>query len=65
MAEPCKAVVKAGRLRVTTGHKRCNGSKVHGVVDALAAVSQAMICIGLLAWVCLHHRWPKVGRAAQ
>jgi hypothetical protein len=47
------------------GHKGRNGFKVHGVVDALAAVSQAMMCIGLLAWVCLHHRWPKVGRAAQ
>jgi hypothetical protein len=33
------------------GHKRRNGSKVHGAVDALAAVSQAMMCIGLLAWV--------------
>jgi DHA1 family bicyclomycin/chloramphenicol resistance-like MFS transporter len=29
---------------------------------ALAAVSLGMMCIGLVAWVYLHHRWPEVGR---
>jgi DHA1 family bicyclomycin/chloramphenicol resistance-like MFS transporter len=31
---------------------------------ALAAVSLGMMCIGLLAWVYLHHRWPDIGRSA-
>lgn len=31
---------------------------------ALAAVSLGMMCIGLLAWVYLHHRWPEIGRTA-
>jgi DHA1 family bicyclomycin/chloramphenicol resistance-like MFS transporter len=30
---------------------------------ALAAVSLGMLCIGLVAWVYLHHRWPEIGRA--
>lgn len=30
---------------------------------ALAAVSLGMMCIGLVAWVYLHHRWPDIGRA--
>ena len=29
---------------------------------ALAAVSLAMMCVGLIAWVYLHHRWPDIGR---
>jgi len=29
---------------------------------ALAAVSLGMMCIGLVAWLCLHHRWPEIGR---
>jgi hypothetical protein len=49
----------------STNDKKRNGSKVHGVVDTLAAVSQAMMCIGLLAWVCLHYRWPEIDRATQ
>ena len=28
----------------------------------LAAVSLAMMCVGLLAWVYLHHRWADIGR---
>ena len=32
---------------------------------ALAAVSLGMLCIGLVAWVYLHHRWPEIGRAVQ
>jgi DHA1 family bicyclomycin/chloramphenicol resistance-like MFS transporter len=32
---------------------------------ALAAVSLGMMCIGLLAWSFLHHRWPEIGRAIQ
>jgi DHA1 family bicyclomycin/chloramphenicol resistance-like MFS transporter len=31
---------------------------------ALAAVSLGMLCIGLTAWIYLHHRWPDIGRAA-
>ena len=30
----------------------------------LAGVSLAMLCIGLVAWVYLHHRWPEIGRVA-
>lgn len=29
---------------------------------ALAAVSLGMMCIGLVAWIYLHHRWPELGR---
>ncbi|MFI5444385.1 multidrug effflux MFS transporter [Polaromonas sp. UC242_47] len=29
---------------------------------ALAAVSLLMLCIGLLAWIYLHHRWPEIGQ---
>ena len=28
----------------------------------LAAASLGMMCIGLLSWVYLHHRWPEIGR---
>lgn len=31
---------------------------------ALAAVSLGMLCIGLVAWIYLHHRWPDIGRTA-
>ena len=30
----------------------------------LAAASLGMMCIGLLSWVYLHHRWPAIGRVA-
>jgi len=29
----------------------------------LAAASLLMLCVGLAAWVYLHHRWPEIGRA--
>ena len=29
---------------------------------ALAAVSLGMMCVGLVAWIYLHHRWPELGR---
>ncbi|WP_372825205.1 multidrug effflux MFS transporter [Polaromonas sp.] len=29
---------------------------------ALAAVSLLMLCIGLVAWLYLHHRWPEIGK---
>ena len=32
---------------------------------ALAATSLGMLCIGLFAWIYLHHRWPDIGRAVQ
>ncbi len=35
---------------------------MHSTV-ALAAVSLAMLSVGLLAWVGLHRRWPEIGRA--
>ncbi|MDR3453477.1 MAG: multidrug effflux MFS transporter [Rhodoferax sp.] len=31
---------------------------------ALAAASLLMMCVGLVAWVYLHHRWPEIGRTA-
>jgi MFS transporter, DHA1 family, multidrug resistance protein len=35
---------------------------MHSTVG-LAAASLSMMCIGLVAWVYLHHRWPEIGRA--
>jgi DHA1 family bicyclomycin/chloramphenicol resistance-like MFS transporter len=32
---------------------------------ALAATSLALMLIGLLAWMYLHHRWPDIGRHAS
>jgi DHA1 family bicyclomycin/chloramphenicol resistance-like MFS transporter len=29
----------------------------------LAGASLLMMCVGLLAWVYLHHRWPEIGQA--
>lgn len=31
----------------------------------LAAASMALMCVGLVAWVYLHHRWPEIGRTAH
>ena len=28
----------------------------------LALSSLLMLCIGMLSWICLHHRWPEIGR---
>ena len=53
------------------------GSTANGVVagviapfvmhstPALAAASLAMLCVGLTAWIYLHHRWPDIGRTVQ
>lgn len=30
----------------------------------LASASLLMMCVGLLAWVYLHHRWPEIGRVS-
>ncbi|MBS0508102.1 MAG: multidrug effflux MFS transporter [Proteobacteria bacterium] len=30
----------------------------------LATASLLMMCVGLVAWVYLHHRWPEIGRTA-
>ncbi len=30
----------------------------------LACASLGMMCVGLVAWVVLHHRWPDIGRTA-
>ena len=35
---------------------------MHSTV-ALAAVSLGLMCIGLVAWIYLHARWPEIGRA--
>jgi MFS transporter, DHA1 family, multidrug resistance protein len=37
---------------------------MHSTVG-LAAASLGMMCIGLVAWVYLHHRWPDIGRAVS
>jgi DHA1 family bicyclomycin/chloramphenicol resistance-like MFS transporter len=29
----------------------------------LAAASLAMMCVGLVAWIYLHRRWPEIGRS--
>jgi DHA1 family bicyclomycin/chloramphenicol resistance-like MFS transporter len=34
---------------------------MHSTV-ALAIASLCMMCVGLLAWVGLHRRWPEIGR---
>jgi DHA1 family bicyclomycin/chloramphenicol resistance-like MFS transporter len=31
----------------------------------LAGASLLLMAVGLLAWVCLHHRWPEIGRTAN
>ncbi len=31
----------------------------------LAFASLAMMCVGLVSWVYLHHRWPAIGRTAH
>jgi DHA1 family bicyclomycin/chloramphenicol resistance-like MFS transporter len=53
------------------------GSSANGIVagviaplvmhsaPALAAVSLGMLCIGLVAWLYLHHRWPEIGRSVS
>ncbi len=30
----------------------------------LATASLLMMCVGLVAWIYLHHRWPEIGRTA-
>jgi DHA1 family bicyclomycin/chloramphenicol resistance-like MFS transporter len=35
---------------------------MHSTV-ALAASSLAMMCVGLVAWVFMHRRWPDIGRS--
>jgi DHA1 family bicyclomycin/chloramphenicol resistance-like MFS transporter len=37
---------------------------MHSTV-ALATASLLMMCVGLVAWVYLHHRWPDIGRAVD
>ena len=37
---------------------------MHSTV-ALAAASLAMLSVGLLAWIWLHHRWPDIGRIIE
>ena len=34
---------------------------MHSTVG-LAATSLAMLCVGLFAWIYLHHRWPEIGQ---
>ena len=53
------------------------GSSANGVVagvvaplvmhsaQALAAASLGMLCIGLVAWIYLHRRWPEIGRQIE
>ena len=31
----------------------------------LATASTALMCVGLAAWIYLHHRWPEIGRTAH
>ena len=30
----------------------------------LAFASLLMMCVGMMAWIYLHHRWPDIGRTA-
>ena len=34
---------------------------MHSTVG-LAVTSLAMLCVGLIAWIYLHHRWPEIGQ---
>lgn len=64
------------RRGMASSLQACVGSTANGLVagviaplvmhspSALAAASLAMLGIGLLAWLYLHHRWPKIGRVA-
>jgi len=29
----------------------------------LAVASLMMMGVGMLAWICVHHRWPEIGRS--
>jgi DHA1 family bicyclomycin/chloramphenicol resistance-like MFS transporter len=35
---------------------------MHSTV-AMAAATLVMMCVGLISWVYLHHRWPEIGRS--
>ncbi|MDB5846278.1 MAG: drug resistance transporter, Bcr/CflA subfamily, partial [Rhodoferax sp.] len=37
---------------------------MHSTVD-LAVSSLLMLCVGLVAWLYLHHRWPEIGRVSS
>ncbi len=62
------------RRGMASSLQACIGSSANGLVAgvlaplimhstvALAIASLGMMCIGLLAWAWLHHRWPDIGR---
>ena len=70
-SQQVSALEKLQRLQAFIG-STANGL-VAGVIaplvmhstPGLAAVSLGMLCVGLAAWVYLHHRWPEIGRAVQ
>ena len=62
------------RRGMASSLQACIGSTANGLVAgviaplvmhstvALAVSSLLMLCVGLVAWVYLHHRWPEIGR---
>ena len=62
------------RRGMASSLQACLGSTANGLVAgvlaplvmhstmALALASMAMLCVGLLAWMWLHRRWPEIGR---
>jgi DHA1 family bicyclomycin/chloramphenicol resistance-like MFS transporter len=65
------------RRGMASSLQACIGSTANGIVAgvlaplvmhsalALAWTSMGMLCIGLLAWLWLHRRWPEIGRAVS
>lgn len=64
------------RRGMASSLQACVGSVANGLVAgviaplvmhstaALAAASLAMLAVGLVSWIYLHHRWPEIGRVA-
>ena len=62
------------RRGMASSLQACIGSTANGLVAgviaplvmhstvALAVSSLLMLCVGLVAWIYLHHRWPEIGR---
>ena len=62
------------RRGMASSLQACIGSSANGLVAgviaplvmhstvALAVSSLLMLCVGLVAWIYLHHRWPEIGR---
>ena len=65
------------RRGMASSLQACIGSTANGLVAgviaplvmhstvALAVSSLLMLCVGLVAWIYLHHRWPDIGKSSS